>query len=213
MPAFESFRTLRTNLIFSDAVQRIHSLVVTSAAPGDGKSTTTANLAAAFAQQGMRVLAIDCDFRRGRLHNFFGFPKEPGLTNIILGEADFEQAVHSTAVPNLFALTAGANPPNSTELLGSDAVRSILLRATQAYDIVILDSPPVLATADASILGSIADGVLLIIRMGATDRNDGRRALQRLKLVGARVLGTVLNDPDNVLGSSHEYYYEYSSAG
>lgn len=212
MPAFEAFRALRTSLISSDAVQSLKTIVVTSPAPGDGKSTTTANLAAAFAQQGMRVLAVDCDFRRGRLHKFFGFQRSPGLTNIVLGESTLESTVHATSIPNLFALASGANPPNSTELLGSDAVRRILIQAIADYDLVILDSPPLLATADAAILSSMADGVIVIARMGVTDRDAAKRARRRLRLVGARVLGTVINDPDNVLGSSEEYYYAYAPA-
>jgi len=212
MPAFEAFRSLRTSLIFSDAIQSLKTIVVTSPAPGDGKSTTSANLAAAFAQQGMRVLAVDCDFRRGRLHRFFGFQRSPGLTDIVLGECDLESAVHKTSIPDLFILASGANPPNSTELLGSEAVRHILAQAVADYDLVILDSPPLLATADAAILSSIADGVIIIARMGVTDRDAAKRALQRLRLVGARVLGTVINDPENVLGSSEEYYYAYAPA-
>ncbi|MEO5589239.1 MAG: polysaccharide biosynthesis tyrosine autokinase [Gemmatimonadaceae bacterium] len=210
-PAFEAFRALRTSLIFSDAVRSLKTIVVTSAAPGDGKSTMTANLAAAFAQQGMRVLAVDCDFRRGRLHKYFGFSRSPGLTNMVLGECGLEDAVRETSIPNLFVLSSGANPPNSTELLGSDAVRQILLRLISEYDVVILDSPPILATADAAILSSIADGVVMVVRMGETDRDAARRALQRLEIVGARILGTIINDPDNVLGSSEEYYYAYSA--
>ena len=210
-PAFESFRTLRTSLIFSNAVQSLKTIVVSSAAPGDGKSTTTANLAAAFAQQGMRVLAIDCDFRRGRLHSFFGFSRSPGLTNVILGQTDLASAIHQTSTPNLSLLTAGTHPPNASELLGSEAVRRLLGAVAGDYDLVIIDSPPILATADAAILSSIVDGVLLLVRMGVTDRHAAQRALQRLEVVGARVLGTVLNDPDNVLGSAEEYYYSYAA--
>lgn len=212
MPAFEAFRSLRTSLIFSNAVKSLKTIVVASAAPGDGKSTTTANLAAAFAQQGMRVLVIDCDFRRGCLHTYFGVPRSPGLTNIVLGESDLMSTVHETSVPNLSILASGANPPNSTELLGSEPVRQILMQAVNEYELVIIDSPPLLATADASILSSIADGVLIVARMGVTDRDAAKRALQRLNLVGARMVGTVINDPANMLGSAEEYYYAYASS-
>lgn len=206
-PAFESFRALRTSLIFSDAVRSLRSIAVTSAAPGDGKSTVSTNLAAAFAQQGMRVLIVDCDLRRGRLHAAFDVPRSPGLTEVIVGSALLSDAVHSTPVPNLSLLTAGLQPPNPTELLGSEPVRNILLKLANEYDLIIIDTPPVLAAADAAVLGAIVDGVILVVRVGVTDRRAAKRSLERLQIVGSRVLGTVLNDPQEILGTSEDYYY------
>lgn len=209
-PAFESFRALRTSLIFSNAVQSLRSVLVTSAAAGDGKSTTSTNLAAAFAQQGMRVLIVDCDLRRGRLHSAFTVPRSPGLTEVILGSATVSEAVNSTAVPNLSLLCAGQQPPNPTELLGSEPVRDILMSLTQDYDLVIIDTPPVLAAADAAVLSAIVDGVVMVVRVGVTDRRAAKRSLDRLLVVGARVLGVVMNDPQELLGVSEDhYYYQY----
>ncbi|MEP6506607.1 MAG: polysaccharide biosynthesis tyrosine autokinase [Gemmatimonadales bacterium] len=206
-PAFESFRALRTSLIFSNAVKSLRSIVVTSAAAGDGKSTTSTNLAAAFAQQGMRVLIVDCDMRRGRLHAAFDVPRSPGLTEVIIGSSSAADAVHQTVVPNLWLLTVGLQPPNPTELLGSDSVRAILMSLTKAYDLVIIDTPPVLAAADAAVLSAMVDGVIMVVRVGVTDRRAAKRSLERLQIVGSRVLGTVLNDPQEILGTSEDYYY------
>ena len=206
-PAFESFRALRTSLIFSNAVQSLRSIVVTSAAAGDGKSTVSSNLAAAFAQQGMRVVIVDCDLRRGRLHASFGVSRSPGLTELLVGSVTVEQAVRQTEIPGLFVLSAGKLPPNPSELLGSDGARAILTQLISEYDLVIMDTPPVLAATDAAVLSSIADGVVLVVRMGITDRRAARRSLDRLQIVGSRVLGTVLNDPQEILGISEDYYY------
>lgn len=206
-PAFESFRALRTSLIFSNAVHSLKSIVVTSAAAGDGKSTVSTNLAAAFAQQGMRVVIVDCDLRRGRLHAGFGVSRSPGLTELMVGAVTFENAIRPTEVDNLFVLSAGKLPPNPSEILGSDAARAIFARLVSSFDLVIMDTPPVLAATDAAILGSIADGVVLVVRMGVTDRRAARRSLDRLQAVGSRVLGTVLNDPQEILGHSEDYYY------
>jgi capsular exopolysaccharide synthesis family protein len=207
LPAFESFRALRTSLIFSNAVQRLKSIVVTSAAAGDGKSTTSTNLAAAFAQQGMKVLVMDCDLRRGRLHAGFDFERSPGLMEVVVGECTLAEAIHPTPVPNLFLLSAGKQPPNPTELLGSDPVRKILLQLTNDFDLLVIDTPPVLAAADAAVLSSVVDGVIMVVRVGVTDRRAAKRSLERLQIVGARVLGTVLNDPQEILGTSEDYYY------
>lgn len=206
-PAFESFRSLRTSLIFSHAVKSLRSIVVTSAAPGDGKTTVVSNLAAAFAQQGMKVLAVDCDLRRGRLHSAFNLPRTPGLTDLVTGQATLEEVIRETSIPNLSLMAAGTRPPNPSELLGSDPVRHLLAQIGNQFDLMILDTPPVLAAADAPILGSIVDGVIVLVRMGITDKNAAKRALERLNVVGARVLGTVLNDPEEILSSSEDYYY------
>jgi capsular exopolysaccharide synthesis family protein len=209
-PAYESFRALRTSLMFSHAAKKLRSIIVTSAAPGDGKSTTAANLAGAFAQQGLRVIAIDCDIKVGRLHKLFGLPGGPGLMEVILGEASLEEAIHETSIPNLWMLAAGKKPPNSTELLGSEAVRQILQRLNSEFDFLIIDTPPVLATADAAVLGSLVDGVVLVVRVGVTERAATKLAVDRMRATGARMVGTVLNDPDQILGSREGYYhYQY----
>ncbi len=203
----EAFRALRTNLIFAQAVQTLRTIVVTSPSPQDGKTTTAANLAVTFAQQGMRVLIADCDLRRARLHHVFRIPREPGLTHVLLDEQQPGEVIRSTAVERLFVLPAGALPPNPSELLGGPRMRAVVEAFAQEYDIVILDSPPVHAAADAIILGAMSDGVLLVLRAGHTERLAAQDALHRITAVGVRVVGAVLNDPDHKVPQYGSYYY------
>jgi len=213
--AAEAYRTLRTNLIFSQAVQRIKTLVVTSAAPGEGKTTTAANLAVVYAQQGMRVLLVDCDLRRPSVHGVFGIDKEPGFTQVVMGLVDARTAVRKTAIENLFVLPSGTLPPNPAELLGGDQSRAALAALAESFDMLIVDTPPVLAAADSAILGRDADGVLMVLRVGKTERAAAQRARQQLAAVGARVVGAVLNDPDHKLvgySAYHGYEYSYGSS-
>jgi capsular exopolysaccharide synthesis family protein len=210
---FESYRAIRTSLIFSHAVESLRTVAITSASPGDGKSTTIANLAIAFAQQNLKVLVIDCDLRRGSLHRIFGIPRTPGLTNAVATGADIESVIRETSTPNLSIITCGVQPPNPGELLGSHRVTEILLRAQTQYDLVLIDTPPVLAAADAGIIASMVDGVILLVRVGVTTKSAAKTAQERLKIVGARILGTVLNDPKEMLEATEEYYYyDYSSS-
>jgi succinoglycan biosynthesis transport protein ExoP len=208
----EAYRTLRTNLIFSQAVQSIRTLVVTSAAPSEGKTTTAANLAVSFAQQGMRVALVDCDLRRSRLHKVFGIPREPGLTEFILGQLDQDGVTRETAVNGLYVIPSGHLPPNPAELLGGKKMRDALATLSGAFDLVVLDTPPLLAASDAAILATIADGVIMVVRAGVTEIEAGQQAMQQLASVGARVVGAVLNDPDSKV-QSYGGYYKYEYAG
>ena len=208
----EAFRTLRTNLIFSQAVQTLRTLVVTSASPAEGKTTTAANLAVCFAQQGMRVLLVDCDLRRARLHRVFEIAREPGFTELVLGHDTQEAVTHETNVPGLYVVPSGTLPPNPAELLGGDRARQTLQSLTEGYDLLVLDSPPLLAASDAAILATLSDGVLLVVRAGVTEADAGQQAIQQLAAVGARVVGAVLNDPDSKLEQYGGYYrYEYAA--
>jgi len=207
----EAYRTLRTNLIFSQAVQTLRTLVVTSAAPSEGKTTTAANLAVSFAQQGMRVLIVDCDLRRSRLHRLFSVPREPGVTELVLGQVEQDSVVRETAVTGLYVLASGQLPPNPAELLGGERMRATLASLSEAFDLIVLDTPPLLAASDAAILGTLADGVVLVVRAGVTEADAGQQAIQQLASVGARVVGAVLNDPDSKLQTYGGYYkYEYA---
>ncbi|MEO5580593.1 MAG: polysaccharide biosynthesis tyrosine autokinase [Gemmatimonadaceae bacterium] len=208
----EAYRTLRTNLMFSQAVQALRSLVITSASPGEGKTTTAANLAVSFAQQGMRILLVDCDLRRARLHKVFGVPKEPGLTELVLGFHDEEAVTRPTSVTGLYVMASGKLPPNPAELLGSAAMRRTITALTEAYDLVVIDTPPLLAASDAAILATLADGVILVLRAGVTERAAAQQSTQQLNAVGARVVGAVLNDPEAQVPRYGAYYrYEYSA--
>ena len=206
----EAYRTLRTNLIFSQAVQTLKTMVVTSASPGEGKTTTAANLAVTFAQQGMRVLLVDCDLRRARLHKMFSVPREPGLTELILDHEVAAQVIRPTPIDGLSVLTSGMLPPNPSELLGGPRMERVLEMLQERFDVIILDSPPLLAASDASVLGTKTDGVLLVVRAGQTERGAAQQAIQQLGNVGARIIGAVLNDPDAKVPQYGGYYqYEY----
>ncbi len=205
----EAFRTLRTNLIFSQAIQALRTIVVTSPSPKDGKTTTAANLAVTFAQQGMRVLLIDCDLRKSRLHTIFQLPREPGFSQLLARQNTIEDVVRPTAIENLWLLSAGLLPANPSELLGSAIARTTIESLAKDYDIVILDTPPVHVAADALILGSMANGVLMVLRAGHSERAAAQEALQRLNNVGAHVVGAVLNDPDHKVPEYGSYYYYY----
>jgi tyrosine-protein kinase Etk/Wzc len=207
----EAYRTLRTNLIFSQSVQTLRTLVVTSPAPSEGKTTTAANLAVSFAQQGMRVLLVDCDLRRSRIHKMFNVPREPGMTELILGQQDQESVTRETGVTGLYVLPSGVLPPNPSEMLGGERMRKTLAALSEAFDLIVLDTPPLLAASDAAILATIADGVVLVVRAGVTEAEAGQQAIAQLQSVGARVVGAVLNDPDSKLQQYGGYYnYEYA---
>ena len=214
----EAYRTLRTNLLFSAAVQSVRRLVITSPGPEEGKSTTAANLAIAFAQQDHRVLLIDCDLRRARIHKIFDEPSLPGLTSILVAGEPIASSIRQTRVPGLNILPAGPLPPNPAELLGSTAMSALLEKLSESYDVLILDTPPLLAASDAAIVSRIVDGVIVVVRAGRTERYAVQTAVQQLSTVGARVLGTVLNDPDaevpkyaRYYGYYYNNYYEYTN--
>jgi tyrosine-protein kinase Etk/Wzc len=209
----EAFRTLRTSLIFSQAVQSLRTIVITSPSPQDGKTTTAANLAVTFAQQGMRVALVDCDLRRARLHNVFKIPREPGLTQAMMEQATIDEVIHPTMVDGLGFIPAGALPPNPSELLGGPRMHAVLEALRERFDVILLDTPPVHVAADSMILGRGADGVLLVVRAGSTQKDSAQDAIARLTAVGARVVGAVLNDPDHKVPQyGGYYYYDYYGA-
>jgi capsular exopolysaccharide synthesis family protein len=209
----EAYRVLRTNLIFSNPTQKLKSLVVTSAESGEGKTTTAANLALTLARQGMRILLIDCDLRRPQLHRVFGIDGDLGLIDVLLERASVSEATYSGGVESLSILPRGNFDSAALEVLGSPRMRSCLAECSRHYDMVILDTPPVLVAADAATIGALADGVLLVTRAGRTSRNDVRHAFQQLTAVGGHVVGWVLNDPDNTAERYGSYYrYGYAVA-
>ena len=218
-PVAEAYRSLRTNLAFARGTQDHRTVVFTSPGPADGKSTTVANLAITFAQQGQRTLLVDADLRRSVLDRSFEVPRSPGLTDVIVGRSAFDDAVHATKVPNLFLLASGHAPPNPSELLGSGGMRAAVEAARERFDVVIFDSPPLLAVTDAAVLATQVDGVVLIVRMQKSQREAVRRAVAQLRQVGARVLGAVVNAvtqrQGRYYGGYGYYYYSYygSEAG
>jgi capsular exopolysaccharide synthesis family protein len=212
-PVAEAYRSMRTNLAFARTQQSPQAIVVASPGPSDGKSTTAANLAITFAQQGQRTLLIDADLRRAVLHKAFNVGRSPGLAELIIGETSFDDVVHDTGVPNLALIASGRFPPNPAELLGSARMQEILHEAKARFDVVLLDSPPLLAVTDAAVLSTMVDGVALVIRTERTKRDAVRRAIGHVRSVRGRLLGAVLNGVDMrsgaYSGSYGHYYYSY----
>ena len=192
-PMAEAFRTLRTNLMFSSLDHPLSTLLVTSAAPEEGKSTTLANLAVALAQGGRKVILVDCDLRHPRQHEIFGVPAEPGLSNMILDKRE-AAPLAATGVENLLLLPAGALPPNPADLLGSRRMEDIIAGLKAAADIVLFDAPPVIAVTDAALLASRLDGALLVVSAGQTRREHALQAKALLEKIHVRLLGTVLTN-------------------
>ncbi len=208
----ESYRKLMTNLMYSASQPGLRVVVVTSASAGEGKTTTAANLAVAFAQQGRRVVLIDADLRRARIHDVFGLGLEPGLTDILVGNATLEQGIRPSGIAGLSVIPAGTLPPNPLEFLGGERMRDLLETLRERFDVVLIDTPPVLVTADAALMGVQADGVVLVVRAGKSERVAARHAVEQIAHLGGRILGAVLNDPDARTpryGRYGDYYYGY----
>jgi succinoglycan biosynthesis transport protein ExoP len=208
----ESCRIIRSNLAFATMDAPVRSVLVTSADPGEGKSLSALNLATVMAFDGRSVALVDCDLRRPSQHTLNGLGLEPGFTNILSGETTLEEALQSTSVANLKVLTAGTLPLNPPELLGSRAARELVSQLKESFDVIIIDSPPVLALTDAQVLCSVADGVVMVVAADSTPKAHVQRAQAMLRHAGGRLLGAVFNkaksynSPDTYGG-----YYSYGN--
>ena len=211
-PESEAYRTLRTNIQFSSVDKPIRSLLLTSSGPGEGKSTTTANLAVVLAQTGQRVIVVDTDLRRPVLHKVFSVPNNVGLTNALLAGENVMLAeyLQPTEIETLSVLTSGPIPPNPSELLGSHRMEHLVSVLSQAADIVLFDSPPVLAVTDAVVMARRVDGVLLVVDAGHTREPALAQAAGELQKNGVNLLGVALNRLDTRRGGYYYYYYYYS---
>lgn len=210
-PISESYRSLRTNITYASADKKIKSLLVSSPQPGEGKSTTTANLAIAFAQLRKRTIVIDADLRKPVQHNVFDHPRGPGLAEYLIGEIeDLSTIIHATKVENLFIITAGGLPPNPSELLGSDRMSNLVDRLESEWDMVLFDSPPIVAVTDSSMISSEIDALLMVVKAGQTDRSAVDRALDTISNVKSPLIGAILNgaNPETLAGK-YSYYYSY----
>ena len=207
-PVAESFRTLRTNIGFSALERPVKTLLITSPGPEDGKSTTAANLAVVMAQAGARVLIIDADMRKPVMHQFFETGNRVGLTKLLAQGAQSGDVIRPTMVEGLSFLSTGPIPPNPSELLGSARMKAFLKEASTQYDVVLIDSPPVLAVTDASILAPLADGVILVVNSGETRVDAARDAKAHLEKASARIIGVVINQI-KMDADDHGYYYYY----
>jgi len=188
-------------------INRFKSVLITSAGPMEGKSTTLANLGVAMAQAGVSTLIIDCDLRRPRQHKIFDLPNAKGFTNLLADrETGLEDVIRDTAVPGLKVLTSGPIPPNPSELLASKHVKQVLLDLENRFQLILIDSPPVVAVADAAILASQVDGVLVVVRAHQTKQNLAEAAKNLLDKASANIIGIVLN---GIPMSGEDYYYYY----
>lgn len=204
-PISEQYRTIRTNLQFASVDQPLRSLLVTSPNLAEGKSTTSANIAIVFAQSGKKVLLIDGDMRNPSLHFTFHLKKNVGFSSVLINECKLEKAVTaSDEVPNLDFLSCGPIPPNPSELLGSKAMERMLAEAATRYDLVIFDTPPVLAVTDAQIIADICDGAVLVAKSQQTEYDSIKKAVNLLKPAKAKLLGAVLNGQKEM---RENYYY------
>lgn len=188
----ESFRQLRTNLRFLDAADPVRSVVVTSSMSGEGKTTTAINLALAFASTGQRTLLVDADLRRPRVADYLSLPGTVGLSTVLVGQADLEDVVQSWGETGLQVLASGALPPNPSELLGTPRMAAVLGSLRDRYDVVVIDTPPLLPVTDAAVVARQVDGAVLAVRHGKTSRTQVDASARALQAVEARVLGTVL---------------------
>ncbi|MEA3337829.1 MAG: polysaccharide biosynthesis tyrosine autokinase [Chloroflexota bacterium] len=210
-PFSEAYRTLRTNIQFSSLDKPVETLMVTSASPGEGKSTTIANLAVVIAQTGKRTILVDSDLRRPVLHQVFRVPNAVGVTSALLQPegSDLSPFLQSTEVENLRLMTSGPQPPNPSELLGSRRMTALVQDLADHADVLVFDSPPTLAVTDAAVLARCMDGVLLVVESAKTREGAVRLAAQELAKVNASVLGVVVNRISSRLAGSHYYYYDY----
>ncbi len=211
----EAFRSLRTSLMFSTPEGMPKTILITSPGPGDGKTTNAINLATVMAQNGAKVLLIDADLRKPRMHRDFSIPHAPGLTNRIAGssEGDGSSAIVPTTVEGLFVMPSGNHAPNPAELLSSERMRKIISMASRAFDHVIIDTAPILGLADSLVLSRAVDGVIMVTAAGQTSKDSIKASTRRLMQVQAPLLGVILNQvdldsPDYAYYSA--YYYNYS---
>ena len=189
----EAFRQLRTNIQFVEAAQGAKSIVLSSSIPSEGKSSTIANLAIAIADSGQKVLLIDCDLRKPKTHKYFGLDGTIGLTDVLIEKAKLDDAVQPWGRSGLQILPAGQIPPNPSELLGSDAMKTLLTKLEKTYDVILIDTAPILPVTDTAILSKITGGIVLVVAVGKTTKPQLQGALGQLETVGATVLGFVMN--------------------
>lgn len=203
----EAYKTLRTNIRFFLNDKKCKKICITSGAMGEGKSITVLNLAISFAEDGKKVLLIDGDMRRPALARLLVEKAAPGLSNVLAGLADVNQAIREDIYPNLDLLFSGDIPPNPSELLGSEGMNKMLEALSEKYDYILVDTPPINMVADTCVIANLLDGVLYLVRQNKTEKDSVRRGVCQLQLTGAKLLGFVMNGID--LDEKKRYYAEY----
>ena len=207
--AAEQFRTLRTNIRYSSLGNEIKSIVVTSSLPGEGKSTIISNLAAAMATAGKRVIILDCDLRKPTMHKKFSISNSQGLTNILVQDKKITEIMIAADVPNLYIIPSGPIPPNPSELLGSKGMKDTLEELTRLFDMVLIDTPPVLNISDAQILSTLSQGTIIVAAYGKTERKVILNAKESIEKVGGKILGVVINKIPEKHNDIYGNYYSY----
>ncbi len=203
---------MRTNIDYSSVDDRVQVISVTSAGPGEGKTTTITNLAVTYAQSERKTILIDADLRKPTAHHSFYLSNQHGLSTVLAQRCSLMDAIQSTDIPNFDVITSGAIPPNPAEMLGSKRMAALIEQLRDVYDIILIDNPPLLAVTDAQIIAAQCDGTLLVVDQGRVKREIGKKAVANLENVKARILGVVLN---NVKRKANEeaYYYYYGNQG
>lgn len=205
----EQFRTLKTNIRFASLGDEIKSIVFTSSLSGEGRSTVIANLAVAMAITGKRVVIMDCDFRKPTIHKQFSVSNSMGLTNILLQDRKIEESIITTDVPNLYILTSGPILSNPSELLESKNMKDILNEVTRNFDIVLIDTPPILPIADAQIMSALSQGTIIVSSYGKTEKNELVNAKENIEKVGGKILGVVINKIPQKYNNNYGHYINF----
>lgn len=200
----EEFRSLRSNIKFASFNKNIKTIVITSPSSGDGKTMTAANLAMVFSQEGKKVLLVDADLRKPSIHYMYGLVNDCGLCNFLIGQKDINAIIRSV-YPNIDVITSGLTPPNPPELLGSLQMSDFISKVREQYDVVVFDTPPVLAVTDATLIANQSDGCLLVVRVKKNDVKDVMKVKEQLHFAGANLLGAVINGKKQI---KNEYYYK-----
>ncbi|MEG1059516.1 MAG: CpsD/CapB family tyrosine-protein kinase [Bacilli bacterium] len=211
-PISEAYRTMRTNIEFSNLDKEIKTILVTSSQQNEGKSTVIANLAVSFAgMENKRVLIIEGDLRNPTVHRMFNISNTHGVTDILTGQKSFEECVHTTEMPGLHVLSCGKIPPNPAEMLASNKMKIFIESLKDHYDYIFIDSPPIGIITDAGIISTYADGTILVVASNEVDIEMAKIAKERLDKVSANILGVVLNKFEDTSGSYGYYNYYYGA--
>lgn len=210
-PISEGYRMLRTNIEFSTINDKMQIIMVTSSKPGEGKSTTCANMAVTFAQANKRVLLVDADLRKPAQHHIFAISNHKGLTTALLHQKELQDVIQHTNTENLYVVAAGPTPPNPSELLSSTQMGALLETMRERYDVIIIDTPSIMSVTDAQIVATQSDGVVLVIDSGKVKKELALKAKASLEHVQANLIGVVLNNINRNHSDSYSYYYGASN--
>ncbi|SHK56867.1 CpsD/CapB family tyrosine-protein kinase [Tepidibacter formicigenes] len=208
-PISEAYRNIRTNIQFANIDKNLKTIMLTSATQGEGKTTTISNIAVTLADLGKKVIVIDCDLRKPKVHKIFKISNTNGITDILLENTSYKEYVNKDIIENLHVLTAGQTPPNPAEMLSSNKMKDLIETIKKDYDYVLIDTPPVAVVTDAAIISTFTDGVVLVCASGQVEIDLVKRSKENLKKVNANILGVILNKLPLDISKSYYYYSNY----